>query len=136
MKQVHTRTYATKNACLIGDAAHGLLPYQAASSSATMEQVLILSTLLGRITSRSDIAPALQAFDEICRPRAQEIEQASLGVELLFTGRAPGVGLEPQLLARSLKQKWDCIQDFDVEGTRHEAIDAMERIAMSGTWYK
>ncbi|KAI0130540.1 hypothetical protein BJ170DRAFT_594049 [Xylariales sp. AK1849] len=134
MEHVPTRTYSTKNACLVGDAAHGLLSYQGAASSVAMEEALILSTLLGRTTSTSDVAAALRAFDQVCRPRAERVVRASFDVGLLMTGRAPGIGLDPTLLAKTLQQKWDCIENFDINAYRTEAISSMDQLVMGRGW--
>ncbi|KAH8648411.1 hypothetical protein BX600DRAFT_517802 [Xylariales sp. PMI_506] len=127
-----SRTYATHNALLMGDAAHGDLPARGFASTLTVEEALVASTLLGRAgPSPASIAAALRAFDTICRPRAELISRAAFDVGLLVTGRAPGVGLlgqEPEAFAKMLKNKWDHEENFDTRAYLAGAIEVMEKL--------
>lgn len=127
MQYLPTRTYASNNACIMYDAAHGMFSFHGAASSVVMEEALILTTLLGKATSKFDVSAALKAYDEVCRPRAELVIRATSDISLLMTGRAPGIGLDPVLIAKTLEQKWDIIENFDINAHCMAAIRAMDR---------
>ncbi|KAI1864019.1 uncharacterized protein JN550_009039 [Neoarthrinium moseri] len=135
MQHVPSRTYASKNACLVGDAAHGGLSLQGSACDIAVEEALVLSTLLGRAQSKSAVPTALRAFDEVCRPRAELVIRASFDINLLLTGRAPGIGLDPVLLANTLRQKWDMIENIDINAHCLKAMNSMDhQIVMGRGW--
>ncbi|KAI8959377.1 FAD/NAD(P)-binding domain-containing protein [Daldinia sp. FL1419] len=125
-------TYVTENICLIGDSAHSMLPFQGASVNISIEEALILSTLLGRLSSKAAVPAALRAFDQVCRPRAEQA--ARLGVEtgLLLTGRAPGIGLNADLLQQHLRHKFEFLLNTDIEPQRASAIRIMDQLLEAG----
>ncbi|KAI0010784.1 FAD/NAD(P)-binding domain-containing protein [Xylariaceae sp. FL0662B] len=128
-------TYATANVCLIGDSAQSMLPFQDASTTIAIEQAFILSTLLGRLSSKAAIPAALQAFDQVCRPRAEHAARSSFEAGYLMTGQVPGVGLDATLLQRALQHKWGFLRDFDIEARRAAAIDFMDRFLGTHSWH-
>ncbi|ORY67561.1 uncharacterized protein BCR38DRAFT_338302 [Pseudomassariella vexata] len=136
MQHVHTPTYASSNACLIGEAAHTLFPMQNIGTNLALEQALIISTMLGRTMSKAEIPAALQAFDQVCRPRAEAVAQDTFELADVLTGRDPGAGLDPVLIGERLGWKWSYMHNgFDVEAARAEAWEAMNQgLGMGGTW--
>ncbi|KAI2619822.1 FAD/NAD(P)-binding domain-containing protein [Hypomontagnella submonticulosa] len=126
-------TYVTKNICLIGDSAHSMLPFQGASVCIAIEEALILSTLLGRLPSKAAIPAALQAFDQICRPRAEQAARSSTDTGFLVTGRAPGIGLDADLIQQQLRHKYDFLLNVDIDAQRAAANILMDQLlAISG----
>ncbi|KAI0101092.1 FAD/NAD(P)-binding domain-containing protein [Daldinia grandis] len=121
-------TYVTKNICLIGDSAHSMLPFQGASVSLSIEEALLLSTLLGRLPSKAAIPAALRAFDQVCRPRAEQATRLSAETGLLITGRAPGIGLNADLLQQHLRHKFEFILNVDIEAYRTAAVSIMDQL--------
>ncbi|KAK6222017.1 hypothetical protein LQW54_001240 [Pestalotiopsis sp. IQ-011] len=125
-----TPTYSSRNACLIDSAARGVSSSSSSiqsTSSTAMEEALILTTLLGRTTSRADILAALRAYDELCRPRAELVMRAAADSATLLTGRGPGVGLDPDLLGKALEQSYSTIENLDIEAYCMMAIESMDR---------
>jgi salicylate hydroxylase len=134
MQYPPTATYSTRNACLIDSAAHG----SSSSSSSSLangpavlalEEALVLSTLLGRATSRADVPAALRAYDEVCRPRAELVMRASADAALLLTGRGPGVGLDPARLAAALEAALGVVENLDIKAYCLVAIEIMDRLS-------
>lgn len=111
----------------MGYAAHGSPSFHGASSSLALEEALVLVTLLSRTTSRSNVPGVLRAYDEVCRPRADFVARASTEIDGLMTGGAPGVGLDPSLLAKALDQKWDVIESLDIKAYCIAALAGMDR---------
>lgn len=73
----HADTYASGPLCVMGDAAHCTTPWMAAGGGMSMEDSLILSTLLGRAKTMPEAEVALKAYSEIRLPRTQRIVDAS-----------------------------------------------------------
>ncbi|KAI1505963.1 hypothetical protein F5X99DRAFT_427854 [Biscogniauxia marginata] len=132
MQHKPAHSYVTKTACLIGDAAHSMHLFPGASVVLGLEEALVLSTLLGRIPSRETIPAALKAFDHVCRPRAEQAMQHSSECGLLLTGKAPGIGLDADLLAQHLKGKWDFLVNVDIEALQSAAVNTMDQMLTSG----
>ncbi|KAI1406867.1 FAD/NAD(P)-binding domain-containing protein [Hypoxylon sp. FL1857] len=121
-------TYVTKNICLVGDSAHSMLPFQGASVSIAIEEALILSTLLGRLPSKAGIPAAMQAYDQVCRPRAEQAARSSAESGLLVTGRAPGVGLDADLIQQHMLHKFELLLNDDIDERRAAANMIMDQL--------
>ncbi|KAI1137633.1 FAD/NAD(P)-binding domain-containing protein [Hypoxylon sp. FL0543] len=121
-------TYVTKNICLIGDSAHSMLPFQGASVSIAIEEVLILATLLGRLPSRAAIPAALQAYDRVSRPRAEHAALSSAECGLLVTGRDPVVGLDADLMQQHMQRKFEVLLNIDIDERRATANMIMDQL--------
>ncbi|ETS77718.1 hypothetical protein PFICI_09780 [Pestalotiopsis fici W106-1] len=131
MQYLPTRTYASRNACLIDGAAHGSSSSASlyCPSNTALEEALILSTLLGRTTSRAHVAAALRAYDEVCRPRAELVMRTSADIGMLLSGCGPGVGLDPGRLAEALEQAFGMIEGLDIKAYCIMAIEIMDRLS-------
>jgi salicylate hydroxylase len=68
-------SYVKGNFCLAGDAAHATTPHSGAGAGMAIDDAHMLSVLLtpDLIKSRADIKFALKAYDEVRRPRSQQI---------------------------------------------------------------
>ncbi|KAI1391791.1 FAD/NAD(P)-binding domain-containing protein [Hypoxylon trugodes] len=121
-------TFVSSNICLIGDSAHSMLPFQDASVSIALEEALILSTLLGRLPSKEAIPAALQAYDHVCRPRAEQAAESSAETGFLVTGRATGVGLDANLLQQHLWHKYEFLLDGTTDERRTAATMVMDQL--------
>ncbi|KAI0172931.1 FAD/NAD(P)-binding domain-containing protein [Hypoxylon sp. FL1284] len=129
-------TYVRGNVCLMGDSAQSMLPFQGASTCIAIEEALVLSTLLGRLPARSAIPAALQAYDRVCRPRAELATRSSAETGFLMTGRAPGVGLDADMLQLRIHHKWDFLLDLDIDAHCATAVAVMDRLlaGSAGAW--
>ncbi|KAN0104053.1 FAD/NAD(P)-binding domain containing protein [Hyaloscypha variabilis] len=65
------------NVVVIGDAAHGMTPYQGQGAAMGIEDGAALAETLGRATNAEDIKRVLPAFEKIRKPRAELIAIAS-----------------------------------------------------------
>ncbi|KAI1082683.1 hypothetical protein F5B20DRAFT_480052 [Whalleya microplaca] len=117
-------SYVSGPLCVIGDAAHATTPWQSSGGGMSIEDSLILSTLLGRATSPTEALAALKAYDQVRRPRTQRIVDSSRDTGIILTGREQ-TGLELKKSGTLLK-RWDFILDIDMEKHRDEAIEVME----------
>jgi salicylate hydroxylase len=69
--------------CLIGDACHAMLPFQAQGAAQALEDAAVLGEELAGVGS-DDVAAALSRFVARRRPRAQRVLEASRGNGDLF----------------------------------------------------
>lgn len=120
------RTYTSGNICIMGDAAHATTPWQGSGGGMSIEDSLILSTLLGRAKTPKDATAALKAYDQVRRPRTQRIVQSSRGTGLIITGQAEETQLDLQKLREKVLPRWDFIINIDMEKHRDDAIKLME----------
>lgn len=56
----------------------------------SVEDTLIISTLLGRAKNRGEELVALRIYDEVRRPRTQRIVESSRGTGVIEMGRGDG----------------------------------------------
>ena len=117
----------------MGDAAHAMVPWQAAGVGQAIEDAQILETLLGCCTrGRSQVPAALKAYDKCRRPRTQAVSDSSRDMEKLLTGKVDGVGLDPEKLNAALQGKWDLIHNVDLDKQQEEAVRAMQEFESGG----
>lgn len=123
----NARTYVSGPVCIMGDAAHATTPWQGSGGGMTIEDALILSSVLGRATSQKEACTALKVYDEVRRPRTQRIVESSRGTGLILAGRGEGMGLDLERLRGNVLSRWDFIIDFDNKKHRDEALEKLEK---------
>lgn len=105
----------------MGDAAHATTPWQGSGAGMSVEDSLILSTLLGLAKTPAEAIAALRVYDQVRRPRTQKIVQSSRGTGDIMTGKGPEIGLDLAKLKEKLLPRWDFIINFDNEKHAEEA---------------
>ncbi|KAI7780624.1 hypothetical protein LA080_015907 [Diaporthe eres] len=108
--------------CITGDAAHSTTPWQGSGGGMSIEDSLILSTLLGRAKTPAEAITALKVYDQVRRPRTQRIVDSSRATG----GKLIGVHELDQETSKSFMSRWDFIIDIDTEKHRDEAVQMME----------
>lgn len=116
------RTYVDGAICVMGDAAHATTPWQGSGGGISIEDALVLSSLLASVKSPKEVPVALQVYDEVRRPRTQRVVSSSKETGLIFTGRNPEYSMDIAGLRGKLKPRWDFILDFDNAKARDEAV--------------
>jgi salicylate hydroxylase len=111
----------------MGDAAHATTPWQGSGGGMSIEDSLILSTLLGRAGTAAEAQIALKVYDHVRRPRTQSIVESSRGTGLIVSGLKEETELNLDKLREELLPRWDFIIDFDNEKHCDEAMEMMER---------
>jgi len=96
---VHTvkplKSFTSGRVALIGDAAHAMAPHQGAGAGQAIEDAVTLATLLGHSSTTIDTLPrALQVFNSIRRPYANQIAERSRLNGHYFTLQYPGVDFD------------------------------------------
>jgi salicylate hydroxylase len=88
--------------CLLGDAAHPMLPHMGQGANQAIEDAMALATLL-RGVSTADVPEALTRYETLRRDRTARIQRLS---------RTNGVGLDSGAAVRFM-HSW--VRDYDVE---------------------
>ncbi|KAK4498759.1 hypothetical protein PRZ48_009269 [Zasmidium cellare] len=123
-----TPTYVKGHVAIVGDAAHAPVPWQGSGGGQSAEDAVILSTLLSKISKKEEITAALEAYDQVRRPRCQAIIDSSYEVGLLATGSKPGVELDVEKLRAEMKHKWDHILPYDITTAKPQALETMKSL--------
>lgn len=66
--------WSSGTTCLLGDAAHPMLPYLGQGAAQTLEDAVVLTNLLEGV-SRSDIPSVLERYEMLRKPRAQKVQR-------------------------------------------------------------
>ncbi|AEO63856.1 uncharacterized protein THITE_123358 [Thermothielavioides terrestris NRRL 8126] len=111
---IPARTYVSGPMAIMGDAAHATTPWQSSGGGMSLEDSLVLSTLLGHATTPAEARLALQAYDQVRRPRTQRIVESSRVTGAILTG-ADGLAQPYVKEPGPLLRRWDFIIDLDVE---------------------
>ncbi|KAI0192845.1 hypothetical protein F4808DRAFT_475441 [Astrocystis sublimbata] len=118
------KTYVSGPVCVMGDAAHATTAWHGSGGGMSIEDSLILSTLLGRATTVTEAQAGLRAYDRIRRPRTQRIVESSWVTGKMLLGNEKS-GLEMKRL-KNLLSRWDFILDIDMLKHRDEAIQLID----------
>lgn len=116
----------------MGDAAHATTPWQASGGGMSLEDSLILSSLLGRAKTPVEAEAALGAYDEVRRPRTQRIVDSSRLVGSYLTGTGTDTYLNIEKLRQKLPRAWDFIFDLDMAEYRDNAFRIMDQAVQQG----
>jgi salicylate hydroxylase len=121
------RTYVSGSVCIMGDAAHATTPWQGSGGGMSIEDSLVLSTLLGRSKTAAEAQTSLEVYDQVRRPHTQRIVESSRGTGQIVLGLEEETELDLGELKANLLPRWDFIVEFDNEKHRDEAVEIMER---------
>lgn len=109
-----TPIYYKNLICLLGDSAHATTPHQASGAGQCIEDALVLSRILGLITSPTQLQTAFRVYDGIRRPRAQKVVQTSRGAAEVYRLRAPGIGDDMDKIVANMNERFLWIWDHDL----------------------
>ena len=118
--------YNKNRVVMMGDAAHATTPYQGQGAGQAIEDALVLTTLLARVTHPSQIANAFTAFDQARRPRSQRVVKTSREAGDLIGMRLEGVGEDLELMEEKLRTRMHWIWHQDLKGQNREAVALFE----------
>jgi salicylate hydroxylase len=119
-------TFHEERLCLLGDAAHATSPHFGQGAGMAIEDAYILSDLLGKCSSSSEIIPAFDVYDAVRLERTQRVveESREQGKRLDMEGK--GTGDDLKKLAEKLDTAVRWIWDEDLEAELAKAIEAFE----------
>ncbi|KAL9617929.1 MAG: hypothetical protein Q9160_007295 [Pyrenula sp. 1 TL-2023] len=123
----------TAKFCVVGDAAHQILPYLAQGAAIGLESVSVLAYLLGKAENKEQVRDCLAIYQQLRKERTGHVIRASLKNGRLwqlvdgplqserdreFRNETPGAGY-PNLLADPFFQSW--LWGFDSREAVEEA---------------
>ncbi|KAI1666467.1 FAD/NAD-binding protein [Pyrenophora tritici-repentis] len=120
----NTPNYSRNHICLLGDAAHAGTPHQGAAGGQAIEDALVLSELLGRITDNNSVAikNALQAYDAVRRPRAQRVVRTSDAAGAIYDFEDKELGSNCMSIREDLRCRFDWIWEHDPQEDVNNAL--------------
>lgn len=107
------RQWSQGNVVLLGDAAHATLPFMAQGACLALEDALVLARALAE---KPDLGAALQAYEDLRKPRAERVVNFSAGNGWRFHLPRPlAVGAQAVLFAGApvLERQLRWIYDYD-----------------------
>src|SRR3954467_9605228 len=107
-------TFYKGRLCLLGDAAHATTPHQGAGAGQAIEDALVLSSLLGQVTSPADLEYAFKAYDAVRRPRTQKVVTTSREASYLYELENEKIGYDLEKTRRELETRCKWIWDGDL----------------------
>ena len=113
--------YSISHVTIIGDAAHSMTPWQGAGAGQAIEDVMILETLLGHITTSAQIDVAFQVYDQVRRQRTQRIVRSSAETGSIMCGRSDA-GLDVDKIRAKMGERWGFIYGQNQATYRKEAL--------------
>ena len=120
-------TYTKGRVCLMGDAAHATTPFQGQGAGQAIEDALVLTTLLAKVTvPESQIPNAFVAYDQVRRPRSQRVVKTSREAGDLLGMKAPGIGSDIEKMAKSLSTRMHWVWHRNLAAQNKEAVDLFE----------
>lgn len=84
--------YAKRRICVMGDAAHATFPFNGQGAAQAIEDAAVLNALFKEVTRLEEVDAALQAYDEVRRPRSQKVAALSRQFGRMYAFIEPGVG--------------------------------------------
>ncbi|KAG2413127.1 hypothetical protein HFD88_010686 [Aspergillus terreus] len=120
--------YNKGNVCVIGDAAHASVPYQAQGASQAIEDALVLVELLGHVTDIKQIAAAFKAYDQVRRPRSQHAVATSREAGDLLTYRYPSIGDDIHKIKEKVDTRMDWVWNKNLIEQNQEALVVMKEL--------
>lgn len=116
--------YAKRRICIMGDAAHATFPFNGQGAAQAIEDAAVLNTLFKEVAKLEEVDAALQAYDEVRRPRSQKVAELSRQFGRMYAFIEPGVGRD---LDKTRK-----IMGAGAVFTNNVDLDAQNEAAVSG----
>jgi salicylate hydroxylase len=105
-----------------------MTPYYGQGAGISIEDAYILSSLVGKCVTLSDLAAAFKAYDYSRVPRGCRVIAASCEQGKLLCFESPGAGDDLEKVAERLdwdKRMW--MWDFDIEANGKEALGKLRK---------
>lgn len=111
---------------MMGDAAHATTPFQGQGAAQALEDALVLTTLLAKVTAPGQISNAFTAYDETRRLRAQRVVKTSREAGELFGMKQEGVGADLGKMRAKLETRMQWLWHRNVVAQNREAVELFE----------
>ncbi|KAE9983142.1 hypothetical protein BLS_004542 [Venturia inaequalis] len=124
----NARTYHDGNVALLGDAAHATTPHQGAGAGMCVEDSYIMSNLLADVYDKKDIGKAFAVYDQVRRPRGQNLVKTSREAGMLYEMEL--VGEDREKIKANLESRMKWLWDYDIEDELKRAKTLFQQAKM------
>lgn len=118
--------YNKDRVVMMGDAAHATTPFQGQGAGQAIEDALVLTTLLAKITNPSQIPNAFTAFDQTRRVRSQRIVKTAREAGALYGMQLEGFGNDIEKIRKNLNVRMHWIWHRNLVEQNREAVELFE----------
>ncbi|CAF9908488.1 MAG: hypothetical protein HETSPECPRED_008093 [Heterodermia speciosa] len=98
-------TYTRGRVAMLGDAAHATTPFQGQGAGQAIEDAAVIMTVLSKVQDLKQIPNALMAYNQIRRPRAQQVVETSREYGKLLGMQSEGVGEDLEKMRENLETR-------------------------------
>lgn len=118
----HAPFYARDNVAIFGDAAHASLPFAGNGAAQALQDAAVLDCLFDHVKKPGAVAPALQAFCRVRRPRSQAVVDLARKFGRVYAFAEDGMHEDPARMKTFFAQMAAFTNDFDVKSQNDEAL--------------
>jgi salicylate hydroxylase len=120
----HAPTYFKSHVAILGDAAHATYPHAGNGAAQAIEDAAILTGVFSKLSSANDITAALQAFDEVRRPRSQKVIDITRHFGKMYSKDTDDINVEE--MRSQMKEGGMYTNGVDMDAQVRDAVDAFE----------
>ncbi|KAE9988379.1 hypothetical protein EG328_011139 [Venturia inaequalis] len=121
----HTERYSRGRICLLGDAAHAVVPHLGSGAGMAMEDAYVLSNLMGTSNGAEDLEDVFEAYDAVRRPRTQKMAWKSREAGIYHAFEKEGVLDDHEILQSEASTIYSWVWEFDLEASLKEAKEML-----------
>lgn len=114
--------YAKRRICIMGDAAHATFPFNGQGAAQAIEDAAVLNAMFKEVTRLEEVDAALQAYDEVRRPRSQKVAALSRQFGRMYAFIEPGVGRDLDKMRKILGAGSAFTNNVDLDAQNEDAI--------------
>ncbi len=112
-------TWVNNRIVLLGDSAHPMVPFIAQGACMAIEDTWVLAD---QLTKNTEVTAALEAYEEIRKPRATKIQETALTSGRIYHEASPikrtilhtGMKISSRIAPHIMARHYDWIYDYDV----------------------
>ena len=114
--------YAKRRICIVGDAAHATFPFNGQGAAQAVEDAAVLNALFKEVTRLEEVDAALQAYDEVRRPRSQKVAALARQFGRMYAFIEPGVGRDLDKTRMIMRAGADFTNNVDLDAQNEDAL--------------
>lgn len=121
----HNERYFRGRICLMGDAAHAVVPHLGSGAGMAMEDAYILSNLIGTANQAGDLEKVFEVYDAARRPRTQKMASKSREAGIYHAFEKERVLDDHGTLQSEASTIYSWVWEFDLEASLKEAREML-----------
>ncbi|KAF8859301.1 FAD/NAD(P)-binding domain-containing protein [Acephala macrosclerotiorum] len=115
--------YSRGRICMVGDAAHATMPFNGQGAAQSIEDAALLTALFAHVRELDQLVErALTVYDELRRPRTQEVVEISRAFGRMYAFAEEGVGDDLDKMRAILGAGAKYTNDVDLKGLNEEVV--------------